>query len=307
MRLDVLPPRLRVAASTLSNLVWMFRNQPFRVFAELMRVHWRAWRKAETACARVNLLGEEGLRARKRSDRIFVFGSGYSLNEIPDAEWLRIAECDSLAFSGSFYLRKFPFTYCMLRGWNETVDGVLNWRKDVEEVLGIIDANPFLDDSLFFLQRGFTATFCNHILASGLWNGARPMRRYYTDKAARFPTPGRWEIAHRAGTLCSAVSLAVSLGYSEIVLAGVDLYDSRYFWLPPDKTLGWSESEQKLVASDTNSRGDAADHTHNTVHNGVIDIMGQWREHLSQNYGVRLSVYNPKSLMARSLPVFSWD
>ena len=38
-------------------------------------------------------------------------------------------------------------------------------------------------------------------------------------------------LRHVGGTLSDAVNAAACLGWTHIVLAGVDLYDSRYFWL----------------------------------------------------------------------------
>lgn len=304
--IDRIPAAMLRWAATARTVLWMACNQPPGAFLALLRAHWRAWRAAARMRAAYNLIEDEELCRRKRSERVFVFGSGYSINEISDAEWEKIGACDSIAFSGSFHLKKIPITYCLLRGWNETPTGVFTWREDAEEVLGIIGSNPFLDDCVFFLQKGFTAVFCNHLLGFGLWDKQRPTRLFNSEKVARYPRPGRAEIVHRVGTLCSAVSLAVSLGYTDIVLAGVDLYDNRYFWLPPDKTLGWSESEKRLVASDTSVRGAAVASPHNTVHNGIIEIMGDWHCHLEIHHGIKLSVYNPKSFLASTLPVYSW-
>ncbi len=55
------------------------------------------------------------------------------------------------------------------------------------------------------------------------------------------------------GTLVDAVNVAYCLGWKEIVLVGIDLYDSRYYWLPPDKTLTYDPVDNRVVVGDVNS------------------------------------------------------
>ena len=94
---------------------------------------------------------------------------------------------------------------------------------------------------------------------------------------------------HRAGTLCSTTSLAVALGYREIVLVGIDLYDSRYFWLPAEKTFGWLETEQLSGESVATARGLEVEMQHNTASSGTVEIIGQWDKRLRARV-VRTSV-----------------
>jgi hypothetical protein len=286
-------------------MLWILRNHPVpiaaRLLAELARARWGMQRERH-AYAELSL---RDFMARRRSRRVFVFGSGYSINEIPDDEWARIARDDTIGFSGSIYLKRVALTFLLLRAWTETSAGTLAWRKDANEVLGAIASNPFLARTAFALQSGLTAIFINRLIAHRMWQRERPMYFYWVDRVSRLPHRDLGQgIVHGKSTLCSAISLAVGLGYEEIVLVGVDLYDSRYFWLPPDKTLGWSEQDGKLVASNVTARGAPVTSTHNTVHNGIIDYLGGWHRHLADRHGVTLSVYNPRSLLTRTMPVF---
>jgi hypothetical protein len=148
----------------------------------------------------------------------------------------------------------------------------------------------------------------NRLVGFGLWNKSYTIGHYLPDKLGRFPHRKiESGIVHGKSTLCSAISLAVALQYDEIVLVGVDLYDSRYFWLEPDKTLGWSDAEKKLVVSDTTVRGAAVGSVHNTVNNGIVSYLGEWNSYIERHYGARLSVYNPKSLLVATLPLFQWN
>lgn len=296
-------------AANTKAIVWLFRTQRFLVFLKLMEEHLEARRKAKASAEHnYDVVKHSDLKKYKKSKRIFVLGSGYSLNTISDKEWLKISESDTLGFSGSFHLQKLPVTYHLFRGWVESPVGSLAWRKDAEEIVHAIDSNPFMAETVFVLQEGFTAIFTNRLIGYSMLNAKYKISFFLPDKLSRLPNRHiRSGLTHRMTGLCSAVSLAVALGYEEIVLTGVDLYDSRYFWLPEDKTLGWSEEQKKLVAADKNMRGDGANQSHNTVHNGIIKVMGEWHQFLQSNLNISLKVHNPASLLNRSMPVFSWD
>src|SRR5207249_1724538 len=111
-------------------------------------------------------------------------------------------------------------------------------------------------------------------------------------------------LRHSNGTLSDVVNCAYILGWTRIVLVGVDLYDSRYFFLPPEKTLGMDPATGTTTGVEFNQwRGQRYDQLHNTARGGIVDLMANWRALLEAD-GVELSVYNPKSLLAGPLPVF---
>jgi hypothetical protein len=254
-----------------------------------------------------NELSLAELIAKKRSARVFIFGSGYSINDISAEEWSKIKSFDTIGFSGSIYLKKVSLTFLLLRAWAETTDGSLSWRNDAEEVISTIRKNEFLGATTFVLQYGLTAIFANRLLGHRIWDEKWPVFLYLSDKVSRLPhrciSDG---IVNGKGTLCSAIGLAVGLGYKDIVLAGVDLYDNRYFWIPPDKTLGWSEIEKRVIIAEKTARGHNVYSQHNTAVNGMVELLGEWRAHLHSKFGVSLSVYNNRSLAAATLPVFEW-
>lgn len=289
-------------------VLWMLRHHDLRTFCRLMLDHVEARWRAILALPHYRRLSKAELLARKTSRRVFLFGSGYSLNSIPDAEWQSFQQDDSIGFSGSIYLRKLPLTYLLLRAWTETSAGSLAWKQDAADVLGAIEDNPYLNDTAFVLPKGFTSIFTNRLTGHRLWNPRHPIYYFLSDKVSRLPHRDLdGGLVHGLSTLCSAISLAVALGYDDIVLVGIDLYDSRYFWLPEDKTMGWSETEQKLVPSSHTVRGAEVTAVHNTVNNGIVRFVADWHRHLADSHGVRFSVYNPKSLLAGAIPVFSWE
>lgn len=297
----------RHLAGNAHDILWMIRNNSPSVAAGLIGELFRARLAMASSRGLYKELSTSDLESRKRSNRVFIFGSGYSINNISEAEWSLISRHDSIGFSGSIYLRKTPITYLLLRAWTETAAGSLSWKNDAEEVVGAIKENPALSQTSFILQHGLTAIFVNRLIGHRLWDPAWPVYFYLSDKVSKLPHRRLADgLVNSKSTLCSAISLASALKYDEIVLVGVDLYDNRYFWLPPDKTMGWSDAERKLVPSEQTVRGLAVTSKHNTVSNGIVETVKEWDAFLSANFGTRIKIYNPRSLLRDVLQVFKW-
>jgi hypothetical protein len=287
---------------------WWFRNTKLPDLAQLIRGHLTAWILAASHRWRYLTVSKAGLIAVKETSRVFVFGSGYSLNDLSEAELRNIRNFDCIGFNGAFHLATIPFKYFLLRAGYETVQGVLDWRPYAEYALTKIASNPQLDKAIFLFPRGFTSSFTNRIVGYRLWDQGKQIYYYWTDRISRRPNRNLEEgLVQRMGTLCTVISFAVAMEYKEIVLIGVDLYDSRYFWVPDNKTVNWSAEEKREIPSEATVRGILASEPHNTVNNGVIKAIADWGSYLSENYNVKLFVYNPKSLLVPHIPIFHWD
>jgi hypothetical protein len=261
-----------------------------------------AWVRNTLHRSRYRVLTEADLRSARRSDTVFVFGSGSSLNEITAAEWDSIREHDVIGFNAFYNQRWVPVDFYLLRG---AVYGELRWRRYAEEVRDALRGNPLFERTKYVLQKGFLAQHGNQLVGYGLLPSAAPVARYRTVRGWGPPTRSfSHGLRHAVGTLDDAVNLAYCLGWKEIVLVGVDLYDSTYFWLGPDETLRVDEETGGLRPDPIAARGQRASDPHNTARNGVVRLLGEWREVLERD-GVHLSVFNPRSLLAESLPVYT--
>lgn len=250
---------------------------------------------------RYRVVSEATVRAARRSDRVFVFGSGTSLNDVTAEEWAAIAEHDVFGFNAFYRQRWVRTDFQLLRGG---VYGELRWRPHGYEVRDLIAANPLYADAIFLLQEEYLGHFANTLVGRGLLPRGARIFRYRTMPGPGLPSRSLGDgVRHSPGTLADCVNLAALLGWREIVLVGVDLYDSRYFWLPADKTLGYDPVQGNIVPSDVNTvRGNKPGDLHNTAL-AVVEQMQGWRKALAAD-GVELSVYNPRSLLAEVLPVF---
>jgi hypothetical protein len=261
-----------------------------------------AWLRDRLAAHRYKTMSPEQASAARKSDTVFIFGSGASLNELTAEDWAHFRAHDVFGFNAFYQQRWVPVDFHLLR---VGIYGSLRWRPLAEEVGGYLKDNPLFASTIFVLQGEYLGYFCNQLTGYGYLPPGVSVVRYHTARDDGPPTRRIADgIRHATGTLADAVNVAYCLGWKRIVLVGVDLYDSRYFYLPPDATPGLDERSGLLVASEVNTyRGIRYDQTHNTARHGVVDLMRAWRVQLNAD-GVELSVHNPRSLLVDVLPVY---
>lgn len=247
----------------------------------LLRVG-RAWLRNVEGRRAYDVLTVERLRATRRSDTAFVFGSGRSLLDITEEEWRRIAEHDTIS------LREFPRQSWVRADYHLTgeVDALPEYAQRLRE-------NPLYADTVFVVMGGFFAHMGNELVGRRLLRPGSRVFRFRRQSRWRYAPPSRTprRLVHGPNSIFDAVNLAYALGYTRIVVAGADYYNKEYFWLGPaesrpyepgvDASAPWPQSEQ------------------------VVEMMGRWRDVMKEE-GVDLLVYNPRSRLAERLPAFSW-
>jgi hypothetical protein len=241
--------------------------------------------RARRGQRRYRLLDVEELRATRTSDTAFVFGSGRSLADVTSEEWERIARCNTVS------LREFP-----RQGWVRA-DYHLTAEVDfLEPYAERIRANPLYADTVFVVQGGWRAVMGNELIAQGLLPEGARVFRYRRRARSRYEPPSASfarGLVHGFNSITDSVNFALLLGFRRVVLAGVDMYNKEYFWLPAGETRAY---EKPGITAETLF----------TSAQPTIDLLGRWAS-VAAGREVELSVYNPKSLLAGPLPVFSWD
>lgn len=255
------------------------------------------WWRERAARRQLALLDEEGLKKTVRSDTAFVFGSGASLRDLTPAEWAHIGRHDTIGFN-YFIRQRFVRLDFHIVGEVATGDDTRReiWEPAVRQYAEIIESNPFCRDTIVGLQQGWRAHQSNRLIALGLVPPSRRVFRYRRigRGVLRRPSPSLVAgLVHGAGSVCGAVNLAYAMGFRRIVLTGIDLYDSRYFWLNSDEARG---DLVELGRPDPSARHPTA--------SSLIRYLGAWRAQM-QREGVELTVYNPRSLLTETLPVYA--
>jgi hypothetical protein len=253
---------------------------------------------------RYRILPEDELLKTRTSDKAFVFGSGYSLHQISDDQWRHFEKHNTIGFSGFIHQKWVRVDYELIRGWVEIKGDIFGWRNYTGEFADTLRNNPFFDNAILIMQGDYKARFCNRLLGYDYIREGQRIYRYKTVRHLGLPTKSLQEgLRHGRATLCDAVNFAFCMGYKEIVLVGVDLYDCRYFWVSPDKTERFDKNTCTFVEDAVNTRGLRFNEQHNTVINGLIEEMNEWNKFLKK-HGVKMSVYNPRSLLRRVLPLY---
>ena len=299
------PARLRAAIHLVRAHARIARGQGLGAYLRWTMLKARLAARRPRVESVYQFVSGDAARAQRRSETVFVFGSGYSLTELRPDEWALFAAHDTLGFSGFIYQRWVRTDFHLVRGWDYgEAEAHRRWLRSARAYATTIAENPQFSRTVFVLQDEYPAVFARTLLGYRLLPGGARVVPYRTFRDDSMLPSRRLEdgLTHGTGTLCDAVNLAYVLGWTRIVLVGVDLYDSRYFWAPPESTIGFADSGE-MVATRVNFRGTAAVETHPVVRNGLIDLMAQWGAVFRQ-HGVRLEVYNRRSLLTAVLPPF---
>lgn len=241
----------------------------------------RLWALDRRGRRAYRLLSVEELRATRRSDTAVVFGSGRSLVELSGADWERLASFATVS------LREFP-----RQRWVRADYHLTSEVDFVDEYAARIRDNPLYAETVFVVQEGFKAERGNELVGRRLLPvGARLFR--FRRRHSRTGPPSasfRDGLVHGPSSIFDAVNFAYLLGARRIVLAGVDLYNKEYFWLETGERRPY---EKEAAQADPGFVGAAE----------IVALMATWRDALA-SAGVELSVLNPRSLLAGTLPVF---
>ena len=243
-----------------------------------------AWAHERRNRSAYRVLSEAELLATRRSDTVFVFGSGKSILDLRPEEWERIAEHDTVAFS-HFHRQRF------VRVDYHLIAEIL----DLDELAPSLRENPCYGDTVYVLLKGWIAERSNEVVGRRLLPAGARMFRCTRIKRGRYAPPStsfRQGLVHGWNSSLDVTNFAYLMGWKRIVIAGVDLYDKEYFWLPPGVT---GPGEQPGITA--RSRFPAADET--------VGMFGRWRELMAAE-GVDLVVYPGRSLLSSVLPAFAW-
>ncbi|MDX6503606.1 MAG: hypothetical protein QOE29_731 [Gaiellaceae bacterium] len=228
------------------------------------------------------VLSEAELRATKRSDTVFVFGAGGSLADIPPAEWERIAEHDTVAFSHFHCQRWIRVDYHLVAEVHELEETGASFRE-----------SPFYRETVFLVMRGILALASNEMVARRLIPPGARLFRYRRVGRGRTQPPSTSFAAglvHGSNTSLDVVNFALLMGWKRIVVAGVDLYNRQYFFQPAGEALE-SDRHGHSFASPFVQSGH------------VIEMYRLWREAAAER-GAELLVYDERSLLSAVLPVY---
>jgi len=227
------------------------------------------------------------------SNTLFIFGSGYSINNITSQQWVKIKYSGQIMSFNEFWHGDFiDVDFHVMREIGYSSFLHKDCYKNIRKYLESIYCNARFSNAKYLVlfdkkSPGTSFAFLKNLLKE-------PFAFYsnITNRMACKPiSSSNRDIPHCQTTLFDCINLGYSMGFKKIILFGVDLSDRRYFWLAKDQAR---EIDIK--------RGSTSKDVHNTAKPVLTNIVF-WRNFLQSN-GVSLFNGNPNSMLAEELPLF---
>jgi len=263
-------------------------------------------------------LSELSLQSLKSSDTVFIFGTGSSINAYPEEYWQVIRHHDSIGMNFFLLHDHVPTFHVMESG--RGIRGALLADRYIDR--GDYQATPLIIKSqLTNLStsrvkariaefRGLHPDVLAHtylsidVLAAGRTRSDMEAAYRLTHKLGLWKPKSRFLIlAKRRGSVAYVINLAVRAGYRRIVLCGVDLNHTEYFYdsrreelraanlpVPPNPEHGT-----------VHSTNDPTNHPV-TIHHVLVAI----KEQILDPAGIKLLVGAESSALYPDLPCFKW-
>ena len=192
------------------------------------------------AATGIPLLSRDRLSRVKRTDTLFVLGSGSSINRISPARWATIARYDSIGLNFWLFHQFVPTLYYfeMVEGHEDDI------IRNFTAIAGRVSARyrgTFKIASEFHnglrLLEGLSAEFREnlhaHLSVPAYIDSDRQLRtsiRLLKLAGVFAPDTPPHNLFKHAGSLSSVLCLAVKMQYRRIVLCGIDLSSPEYFY-----------------------------------------------------------------------------
>lgn len=255
----------------------------------------------------------EKLDAKPGGDTFFILGSGSSVNDLTPQNFEEMRGNRTVGIN-NWGLHYFVPDIYSLDSVPWVGDGQ-NFRRSLDllhrpdivaakpQLLVVRLANPDerahldtlpeeLRDSVSFYGRVTPATQEVRNLADDLSRAQKTLRSQFSGV-----------VLDSGASIVRMVGVALALGYTRIVLVGVDLNNTAYFW---ENNPRYEESV--AINRPVNNQNTAMHETTSTWNRpfSVIDMLGSLGRVVSGELGGDISVASPKSELANVLPVYSW-
>jgi hypothetical protein len=262
----------------------------------------------------------------KSSDTVFIFGSGSSINEITGDMWEHIRDCDSIGlnrwpihdFVPTFYFFEWLLGQGMDRYDNDylrlisarsddydSTPMILKSAKDLKRKL----VPSMIPDELIgkiILASNTNYNYHKWIDASDTVQANKKLLEYLS-RIGRFrPTDEHHPFYGNRGSISYLIHFAMKLGYNKIILCGVDMINSKYFW---DENREYYESKPYPIPERKSRKGNKQD-THRINDSDINEltleeIIYQMNEFILNPNEIELFVENSVSALHPEIPEYS--
>ena len=234
----------------------------------------------------MRIMSQEEFIASKGSDVLVIFGSGPSVNDITEKQWIVLNTYDSIGFN-FFFKGNVKTKYYLIREQCCSPKKIFPDQTDLVFLEGMMKMFSLKIISAM-RHRPDNFQWADH---SDFIPGAGIILQDLPGKAG--PESFKDDIFdvglhHGKSTLTNCIHFAVGMGYKEIVFAGVDLVNTGCFWLP--------KGEVNMM---TQAEGRKYNDPHLTMDNTLKLI-----KMLQDESVIKMSVVNPESALCKIIEVW---
>lgn len=196
--------------------------------------------RARIAATGIPLLSRARLSLVKRTDTLFVLGSGSSINRIGSARWTTIGRYDSIGLNFWLFHQFVPTMYyfemveghedVIIRNFIEIAGRVSARYRDTFKIASEFHNGLRLLESL---NDEFRENLNAHLSIPAYIDSDRQLSasiRLLKLFGVFSPRSTPHNLFKHAGSLSSVLCLAVKMNYRRIVLCGIDLASPEYFY-----------------------------------------------------------------------------
>lgn len=195
------------------------------------------------------LLSLDEVREKKRSDTLFILGSGPSIRRVAPRQWEYIGQHESFGINFSLLLNIVP-TYHLME------DGKVAWHRELTKRV-LAPRRRRLSPTIWFISNRHTRRLIHPRYTPELFpNPAQvcvfQMPERLLLKRDRPFTAGDFQDSIRyRGTMSLVLYLATQLAYKRIVLLGVDLHTPRHFFEDIEEMRAYVENVSRDQLDDS--------------------------------------------------------
>lgn len=258
---------------------------------------------------------------KKKSDTVFILGSGESINDLTKQDWNYIKEHNIIGLNYSFVHPIIPDYHLM-----EMIP-----LKEMQEFFCQSTKERYEDVDMFFQYK--------HIIKSGFkLKDYKHQKRAYAHVPHLFPTIYDdilemyflelkrkknitfSELVHHNSHIGCAVMFAQILGYKNIVMLGVDLNGGDYFTNSKTQSKVFPQNQDYKKINELRDKynqhtKDFKNNMHPTVNKNLLDNRGcvsmdtyfrVYNKTFLVNHNVKLFVNTNNSLLSKDLDIFDF-
>jgi len=185
------------------------------------------------------------LGSNRRSDTVFILGSGWSINNISESKWKTIKNHDSFGFNlwlrhahvPSMYFSHVPDTRSanemLLRCFIKLMEERAQDYKAVPKFIPFLHNDPthkFINAIPKAWRQNLYAINTFTAVARSAQEVNREISNLLDNGWFRCNPTGPLKLFSYIGTIIQLMDLSVRMGYRRVILCGVDMSDPRYFY-----------------------------------------------------------------------------